>query len=55
MICPRIRDNLSKDGLIPDTFHHSVDGGKVGTRKGPSSLDELASYQLVGEVMAHQG
>jgi hypothetical protein len=28
---------------------------KMGIRKDLSLFDELASYQLVGEVTAHQG
>jgi hypothetical protein len=27
----------------------------VGGWKAPAEMDELAAYQLVGEVMAHQG
>ena len=54
--CPRVRDNLSKDGLIPDTFTlcHVTDG-KMGIRKDLSPLDGPAAYQLVGEVMSHKG
>ena len=50
-IYPLARDNNSKGLLIPDVIH----GGKSGPRDGLTPGDELASYQLVGEVMAHQG
>jgi len=48
---PLVRDNSPKGLLIPDvTF-----GGKLGTGDGLAPGDGLASYQLVGEVTAHQG
>ena len=54
-ICPRVGDNSSKDGLIPDNISGShgleIKGGSQGLPIG----EEPASYQLVGEVTAHQG
>ena len=51
VICPALRDKPGKLGLIPDmTPHRMVGGGKLFV-----VLDGLAAYQLVGEVMAHQG
>ena len=41
---------------MPDeTTSTSVDARKGGVRKDLSLGDELAAYQLVGGVMAHQG
>ena len=49
--CPRLRDKPGKLGLIPDmTMERMFCGGKTC-----SVGDGLAAYQLVGEVMAHQG
>ena len=55
--CPEDRDNPSKDGLIPDkTTKGSPFGVKGGLCSYKLSLQEgPAAYQLVGEVMAHQG
>ena len=55
--CPRVRDNPSKDGLIPDTSSRLkyLDGKDEDLFGGLSPLDGPAAYQLVGEVMAHQG
>ena len=51
-----VGDNLAKAGLIPNVVvPHMREGLKAGTRKGLSLLEEPASYQLVGEVTAHQG
>ena len=52
---PHDGDNISKEMLIPDDitgWHHSVIKGssqELPQEEGP------AAYQLVGEVMAHQG
>jgi hypothetical protein len=53
----RVRNNLSKDELIPDKTTASKRLRlKMGILKMDlSPFDELASYQLVGEVKAHQG
>ncbi len=55
--CPRDRDNLSKDGLIPDiSMIPLVSWIKIGILKMDlSPIDELAAYQLVGRVKAYQG
>ena len=54
---PRDRDNLPKGGLIPDTFLALNCAKKKGgdLARDLSPLDGPAAYQLVGEVMAHQG
>ncbi len=46
-----VGDNISKGVLIP---HKSASVGKGGTSV-LSLLDEPASHQLVGKVMAYQG
>jgi hypothetical protein len=52
-----VRNNLPKGGLIPDETTFSkrtrLKAGILKTDLSP--LDEPASYQLVGEVKAHQG
>jgi len=48
---PKVRDSPGKPGLIPDDPAESY--GSVG--KGLLPWDRGTSYQLVGEVMAHQG
>ena len=50
-ICPWDGDNSWKRLLIPD----GPERVKVGTRKGLPPREESMSYQLVGEVTAHQG
>ncbi|GHA00183.1 hypothetical protein GCM10010344_79600 [Streptomyces bluensis] len=50
-ICPALWDKPWKRGLIPDT----TTTGICGWWKAPAVQDEPAAYQLVGEVMAHQG
>ncbi len=50
-ICPALWDKPWKRGLIPDTEPLGHPGGS----KAPAVQDEPAAYQLVGEVMAHQG
>ena len=55
VIYPRLGDNISKEVLIPDniTVRHRIiiKGGSQGL----PIMEELAAYQLVGEVTAHQG
>ena len=53
--CPRDGDNTAKAVLIPDDitgWHHLVIKG--GSQELPLE-EEPATYQLVGEVTAHQG
>ena len=52
-----VRNNLPKGGLIPDeTTFSKRTWLKAGILKiDLSPLVKPASYQLVGEVMAHQG
>ena len=55
VIYPRIGNNPSKDGLIPDDTTGSYGlVVKGGTQVLPIG-EEPAAYQLVGEVTAHQG
>ena len=54
-IYPRIRDNISKDMLIPDNISGSHDLEIKGGSQGLPLVEDPASYQLVGEVTAHQG
>ena len=49
--CPRLWDNPRKRELIPDTLSEPHDP----LRKAPAVWEGPAAYQLVGEVMAHQG
>ena len=51
VICPALWDKPGKLGLIPDIPHglHGLWGKAFAVWDGP------AAYQLVGEVMAHQG
>ena len=46
-----VGDSSPKGELIP----HDKATLKLGTLRGLALPDELAAYQLVGEVMAHQG
>ncbi len=51
-----VGDNLAKAGLIPNVVsQHMLGGLKAGTFRGLSLHEGPASYQLVGEVTAHQG
>ncbi len=51
-----VRDNSAKAGLIPDVIvYRMVNGLKTGILRNPSLHEGPASYQLVGEVRAHQG
>ena len=54
-IYPRVGDNISKEVLIPDDIFLSHDGKIKGGSQGLPFKEEFAAYQLVGEVMAHQG
>ncbi len=49
--CPEVRDNPAKAGLIP----HVLQGVRGPWSKAPALREGPAAYQLVGEVMAHQG
>ena len=51
LTCPQARDSVEKSAVIPDNPTKSY--GFVG--KGLLPGDRGMSYQLVGEVMAHQG
>ena len=56
VICREVWDNLLKGELIPNaTPGRHLLVFKVGDRKGLTLHDKPAAYQLVGEVMAHQG
>ena len=52
-ICPREGNNLPKGGLMS----HKTTGRHLPGVKAPQGAleEEPESYQLVGEVMAHQG
>ena len=54
-IYPRVGDNISKEALIPNDIPWSHDWGIKGGSQGLPFMEEFAAYQLVGEVMAHQG
>ncbi len=55
-ICPQVGDNPPKGGLIPDVIPGRMAGkSKMGILRDLSLEEEPASYQLVGEVTAHQG
>ena len=49
--CPEVRHNPAKAELIPDVIrrHMPAEERRKPPREGPMA------YQLVGEVMAHQG
>ena len=52
----QVEYNLPKGGLTLNVIVPRMrDCLKPGTRKGLSLREEPASYQLVGEVTAHQG
>ena len=55
VIYPRLGDNISKEVLIPDDISGSHDLEIKGGSQGLPFEEEPAAYQLVGEVMAHQG
>ena len=55
VIYPRVGDNTAKAVLIPDNiiwWHHRI---LKGSSQELPIEEEPAAYQLVGEVMAHQG
>ena len=55
-ICPQVGDSSAKAELIPNVVVPGIrDYLKPGIRKDLALKDEPASYQLVGEVTAHQG
>ena len=55
VIYPRIGDNISKEMLIPNDIF-GPQGLKIKDGSQEQSFEEEpATYQLVGEVMAHQG
>ena len=55
-ICLQVEYNLPKGGLILNVIAPGIRSClKPGTRKGLALEEEPASYQLVGEVTAHQG
>ncbi len=52
----QVGDSPPKGGVIPDVvFSRLGECLKVGILRGLPLGDEPASYQLVGEVTAHQG
>ncbi len=56
VICLEVRDSDSKGSIIPDVLgDRMVSYVKVGILRNLPLLDRPISYQLVGEVMAHQG
>ena len=50
----QIGDSLAKTRIIPDVFIVAQVAISKGSPQGPLFGDQLASYQLVGEVTAHQ-
>jgi len=56
IICLGVGNNNPKGLLMPHVASRTlVLAAKEGARKGLLLLDESASHQLVGGVMAHQG
>ncbi len=56
VICLEDRDSHSKEWVIPGVLgDRMVSCVKVGILRNLPLLDKPISYQLVGEVMAHQG
>ncbi len=56
VICLEVRDSHSKEWVIPNVFGSRMRPYiKVGILRNLPLLDKPISYQLVGEVMAHQG
>ena len=51
LMYPGLWDSQSKDWVIPDDITLSHDR----VLKGPPVWEQAISYQLVGEVTAHQG
>ncbi len=55
-IYPQVGDNSAKAGLIPNVLPERMFRKvKMGLLRNLSLDEEPASYQLVGEVTAHQG
>ena len=55
-ICLQVEDSLSKGGIILDVIAPGIRSClKVGILRNLSPVEKPASYQLVGEVTAHQG
>ncbi len=55
-ICPQAGDNIGKPVLIPNVVICRMAGGlKSGNLRVLALEEEPVSYQLVGEVTAHQG
>ena len=55
VICREVRNNLLKGKLMPDVIvgkHFLTIKARL---QDPTLHDKPAAYQLVGEVMAHQG
>ncbi len=56
VICLQVGDSFLKREIIPNVVILRMQGGlKAGILRGLSLDEEPASYQLVGEVTAHQG
>ncbi len=56
VICPEVWDSHPKGWVIPDVLgDRMVSYVKVGILRNLPLQDRPISYQLVGEVMAHQG
>ena len=51
LMCPGLRDSRPKGRVIPD----DIPPRHLGGLKGPPVREQAISYQLVGEVTAHQG
>ena len=51
IICLEVEYSSSKDGVIFDSLKET----QVFFGKAPALREESVSYQLVGEVIAHQG
>ncbi len=55
-ICLQVEDSLPKGGLILNVIAPGIRGClKMGILRDLSPVEKPASYQLVGEVTAHQG
>ena len=51
LMCPGLWDSFPKGKVIPD----ETTGRHLPVLKGPPVWEQAISYQLVGEVTAHQG
>ncbi len=55
-ICLQVEDSPPKGGIILDVIAPDIRScSKVGILRNLSPVEKPASYQLVGEVTAHQG